>query len=144
VIILPINSITIFNVLSLINLALIIFLFIKIRKELSKFNKSLNEIEFNEKLESMLSEDIKSENIHKLASNLFTKIKMRYNLKANSFSEAIEELKRRYDIKEDFKDMIIDFFNHMVIISYKKETISTDELIELKKKIKYIIQSLKS
>ncbi len=119
-------------------------MFIKIRKELSKFNKSLNEIEFNEKLESMLSEDIKSENIHKLASNLFTKIKMRYNLKANSFSEAIEELKRRYDIKEDFKDMIIDFFNHMVIISYKKETISTDELIELKKKIKYIIQSLKS
>ncbi|MDK2849799.1 MAG: hypothetical protein PWP03_750 [Candidatus Woesearchaeota archaeon] len=128
----------------MINLALIVYLFIKFRKDISKFNKSLNEIEFNEKLQSMLSEDIKSENLHKLAGNLFTKIKLKYNLKANSFSEAIEELKRRYDIPQDFRDLVIDFFNHMVIISYKKETISTDELVELKKKIRFIIQSLKN
>jgi len=128
----------------MINLVLIVVMFLKFKKAISKFNKSLNEIEFNEKLESMLSEDIKSENIHKLASNLLTKIKIKYNLKASSFSEAVEELKRRYDIPQDFRDLIIDFFNNMVIISYKKETISTDELIELKKKIKFIIQALKS
>lgn len=96
------------------------------------------------KISNVFSGSDEDKSIHDLANDLFKEAKTRYNLKAHSYSDMIKELSQIDNIEDDMRDALIDFFEHMIVISYKEEggPHFEHEMAYLKKKLKVIVHRM--
>ncbi len=115
----------------------------KVKKEIERFTNKLSDIHLDSKIADIFSEKMDHENLHKLTNNLFKKIKEEFNLTANNHSDLVEEL-RNADIDENLKEALIDFFQQMIIISYKEEEMEHSDRDQIKKKLKMIVKMINS
>ncbi|RME31469.1 hypothetical protein D6789_02640 [Candidatus Woesearchaeota archaeon] len=119
-------------------------LFRKLSELERRHRKTLGEISLNSKLSEIFAGNVNKENIYTLAHHLFQHAKRRYNLKAKSHDELIRELKMKENIEAQLRDALIDFFENLMLISYKKDNVSEEEKEALKNKIKIIVSHLQS
>lgn len=105
-------------------------------------NTQFSEMNIDSKLSTMFSQNSNNKSVDELTKMVFNNIKNKYNLEAKSYSSVIEEIKIHPDIAADLKEVLIEFFNEIVRISYRAEVISEVEKEDLKNKIKLILQIL--
>lgn len=113
----------------------------KIRVEVEHFTNKLTDMHLDSKIADIFSENLDHENLHKLTNNLFNRIKEEFNLTSKNHSDLVEEL-RKANIDEELKETLIDFFQQMIIISYKEESMEHSDRDQIKKKLKMIIKML--
>ncbi len=94
------------------------------------------------KLEETLTNLTQNSNsIHELANQLFMNVKTVFGLKSKTYSLAIKEIEEK-PLDPKIKELLLDFFNDMILISYKDENITETEKEDLKQKIKVIMNLL--
>ncbi len=130
--------------LSIANAVASFFLYRKLEALGRHHRRVVGEMTLNSQLAELFSGSMNKESIYTLAHQLFQHAKKRYNLKARSHDELIKELRSKENIKEELREAMIDFFENLMLISYKKEKVSDEEKEELKRKIKLIIAHLHS
>lgn len=133
---------TILYVLVVANAVFSWFVYRKLQEMATRHHRMVSELNLNTKLADLFSGNVDHENVHTLATHLFHHAKKRYRLTANNHSEMVRELRVREDIDEKLRDAMVDFFENMMLISYKKDNLSDDEKADLKKKIKLIVDHL--
>lgn len=112
------------------------------QKELIKeVGSKFSEINIDNKLSSMFSENGSSRSIDNLTKSLFTSIKKKYDIHSVSYTDFIEDVKRHGTMSDKLKDVLIDFFTEVIHISYRDQTISENEKNDLREKIKIIIKA---
>ncbi len=136
--------------LSIISLAAVGGLFYYFRKEIKKINEEIlrQKTVFNKFIleDVMFAEDVGSkklfkENVINLARKIFIFLKRRYGLKSTNYAELIEELKK-LEIKQEFKNQLIEFFDSIILLEYSKNALSESEKKELKKKAVNLIKKM--
>ncbi|MFH1212236.1 MAG: hypothetical protein V1659_04915 [Candidatus Woesearchaeota archaeon] len=132
------------STVTILNSALILLLYRHLKKVLKDLNFKLNDINLDTKIADVFSgsqEEDKS--LHDLANDLFEHVKIKYKIKAHSYSDVITKLGKMSDIDDNLRDSLIDFFEHMIVISYKKEGPHFEHEKEyLKSKLKSIVRVL--
>ncbi len=133
--------------------SIIIFLFIiailylfyivfNLKKEIKELKEEIKKYLSDLKLEETLTNLTQNSNsIHELANNLFANVKLTFGLKSKTYSLAIKEIQEK-PLDPKIKELLLDFFNDMILISYKDENISEQEKEDLKQKIKVIMNLL--
>lgn len=99
-----------------------------------------SEMDIDSKLSNMFSDTSTTRTVDGLTKLVFDKIKTKYGLSAKSYSSVIDEVKMHTSINIELKEVLVDFFNEVVRISYRAEEISESEKQDLKEKIKMILQ----
>ncbi len=139
-----------FNIISLIALLLgffNIYYIYSVSKKVNamayKFKNKLYDMDIDSKLSSMLSSGEAIHGLNDIASELFMNLKQRFGFEAKSYFKLIDELKLNNKIDTELKEDLIDFFESMIHISYRKESLSPEEEETMKKKIKVILTRLK-
>ncbi|MBN1645973.1 hypothetical protein JW868_02950 [Candidatus Woesearchaeota archaeon] len=112
----------------------------KIVRTRHELRAMLAEVNLNSKIADTFSHNIDQHNISSLANNLVKKLKSKYGMRSTSYSDLVMEIRHSREISDDLREALIDFFEHLVLISYKEETISDQERVDLKRKLKMIIK----
>lgn len=129
------------TVITFINLYLIINLSKKLERTEGAMRQKISDIDIDSKLNKMFSDkSIKS--VDSLAGTLFKNVRKHFNINAHSYSELVDEIKSCPRLKNELGELLIDFFNKMIQISYKKDEISEEEKEHLRKEIKIIVRRL--
>ena len=96
----------------------------------------IHDISVDNQVSEIISNDTNEhKDITVLGDELFKKIKKTYRLKSTTFNDITKELKQSTNIEKDLKEAIIEFFNEMVIISYKDEILDDSHKEMLKSKL---------
>jgi len=104
---------------------------------------AVGELLMDNKLYAAFEEKDLAKNIETLALVVFRKVKERFHLKAESYAEVVQEIDKSRDVPEDIRELLIDFFNEMIRITYRDEAeLSHDEKVDLRKKIKVILKAV--
>ena len=90
----------------------------------------------------MFSDDPNFEEMSKISDLLFHKLKSKYNLKANSYSEMIDEIRGLDSMDDDLKSMLVEFFQYIIVTAYKDPSASEFDKNDIKKKLKIILHTL--
>ena len=103
----------VFTVIALVGCAVEAYLILRINKELEDLRESITKkvdtISIENKLKDVYEgEDL--EDLHKLSSKIFDKVKSNFNLKASSYSELVEEIKKNPRLQGDLGELLTDFF----------------------------------
>ena len=137
----------VFTVIALVGCAIEAYLILRINKELedlkTSVNKKVETISIETRLKDVFEED-GSEDLHKLASKLFEKIKSRFDCKASSYSELVVEIKKSPKLQGELGELLIDFFTKINRLFYKKEGLSEEEKEDLKKETRLIIKKMQN
>lgn len=115
-------------------------LYNKTARVVNDVGSQFSEINIDNKLSNMFSEASATKGVDGLTKMVFDSIRNKYNLKANSFAEIIDEIKLHPNMALELKELLIEFFNEVIRISYRAETISDYEKEDLKEKIKLILR----
>lgn len=130
-------------VITLANSFFIWWIYRHLHKVTTGFHKKLTEFNMEHELNEAFSHDtIDGEDIHKLAFDLFKRVKQLYSIKAHSYSEMAAQLKARGDIQNNLRDAMVDFFQNIIHISYRQHSLSEVDREDIKKKIKMILTML--
>ncbi|MFT4307892.1 MAG: hypothetical protein ACMXYM_00790 [Candidatus Woesearchaeota archaeon] len=108
-----------------------------------KIQDQLEQLRTETRLADMFSGQGTSENVFALANNLFRTVKQQFKLEATSYTQVIRELEHAH-ISTDLREALIDFFEHMVLISYKDHEVSGQEREQLKSKIRLIMKKIET
>ena len=116
-----------------------------LRKDYQQFKRDtqllLQEYMLERKLNNLIQHG-EEDSLHTLAHDLVAHVKKKFKLKAKTYSTLIEELRQRYDIDEDIKNLLLDFFHEMIIINYKNDNLDREEKERVKEKIKLLLNVL--
>ncbi|MCK5108020.1 MAG: hypothetical protein KAQ83_04800 [Nanoarchaeota archaeon] len=129
------------SIITIINLYLIIKLNKKLESTESMIKQKIYDIDIDSKLNKMFS-DKSVKSVDGLAGTLFKNVRKHFNLNAHSYSELVDEIKSCPQLKNELGELLIDFFNQMIQISYKKDEVSEEEKEQIRKEIKIIIKRL--
>jgi hypothetical protein len=108
-----------------------------------KIKEQLEQVRTETRLADMFSGQGTSENVYALANNLFRTIKQQFKLEATSYTQVIRELEHAH-ISSELREALIDFFEHMVLVSYKDHEVSGQERDQLKSKIRFIMKKIET
>ena len=134
------TSIIIF--LLIIAILYLFYIVFNLKKEIKELKEEIKKYLSDLKLEETLTNLTQNSNsIHELANNLFANVKLTFGLKSKTYSLAIKEIQEK-PLDPKIKELLLDFFNDMILISYKDENISEQEKEDLKQKIKVIMNLL--
>ncbi len=118
---------------------------LQLRKDYLAFKREtqllLQEYMLERKLTSMIQQG-EEDSLHQLAHELVAHVKRKFKLKAKTYSALTEELRQRYDIDEDVRNLLLDFFHEMIIINYKNDKLDREEKERVKEKIKLLLHLL--
>lgn len=130
-------------VITIANSAAIAYFFMHFNKRHDYVEKKLNDLNRDTQISEVFSGGVEDKSLHDLANDLFRHVKNKYHLQAHSYNGLIKDLSQHEKIDEDLRDDLIDFFEHMIIISYKKESPHFEhEKDYLKAKLKIIVHFL--
>ncbi|MFH1590889.1 MAG: hypothetical protein ABIC95_03090 [archaeon] len=125
---------------TLLNSVLLFVLFRRMRHDETDYHHKLSDLSISSRITTAFSKHLDPHDITQLANDLFERIKHRFNLEAHSYSELITKLQQTESIEPKLKDDLVDFFQEMILISYKEESISDKEKDEIKTKLKMILR----
>ena len=108
-----------------------------------KIKDQLEQLRTETRLSDIFSGQGGSENVYALANNLFRTIKQQYKLEATSYTQIVRELEHAH-IQPELRGALIDFFEHMILISYKDHEIAAQERDKLKSKIRLIMKRIET
>lgn len=108
-----------------------------------KIKDQLEQLRTETKLSDIFSGQGRSENVYALANNLFRTVKQQFGLEATSYTEMVRELEHAH-VGTELREALIDFFEHMILISYKDHDVPTEERDQLKGKIRLIMKKLEA
>ena len=108
-----------------------------------RVKEQLDQLRTETRLAEMFSGQGSSENVYALANNLFRTIKQQYRLEATSYTQIVKELEHAH-IPTDLREALMDFFEHMILISYKDHEIAASERDQLKSKIRLIMKKIET
>jgi len=115
----------------------------KIHRMFNELKKYETEIDLDSQLSDIFSENNQKKS-YELGHKMMNYLKRKFKLHSNSYSDMIEEVKKKKDMDDALKEYLVDLFQDMIIISYKTDLISKDERDNLKKKIKMVIKRIES
>jgi len=107
------------------------------------FKRKISDIDIDSKVNKMFSGN-GTKGIDDLASILFNNVKKHFHFKATSYSELVDEINACPQLKNELGELLKDFFNKMIQISYQKEEIAEEEKDRLRKEIKAIVRRIQS
>ena len=108
-----------------------------------RVKEQLDQLRTETRLAEMFSGQGSSENVYALANNLFRTIKQQFRLEATSYTQIVKELEHAH-IPTDLREALMDFFEHMILISYKDHEIAASERDQLKSKIRLIMKKIET
>jgi hypothetical protein len=108
-----------------------------------KIKDQLEQLRTETRLADIFSGQGGSENVYALANNLFRTVKQQYKLEAKSYTQIVRELEHAH-IPTDLREALSDFFEHMILISYKDHEIAASERDQLKSKIRLIMKKIET
>ncbi len=106
--------------------------------------RKIQEIGLENELSNVFAPNSSQGDILKITNDLFRRIKITYEIEANSYSELVTHLRQSANIDEDLKNMLIDYFETVTLISYRDQNVTDAERAEIKSKLKLIIKMLPS
>ena len=101
-----------------------------------------SQLDLDNKLSNFLNDAATNRSIDELTKMVFDNLKEKFGLSGNSYSELIDEIKLHSNMSRELKELLVEFFNEVIRISYREENITDKEKEELKRKVKILLQSL--
>ena len=129
------------TIITIINIYLIIQLNKKLEQTKNQIKAKISDIDIDSRLNKMFS-DKSAKSVDSLAGILFKNVKKHFKLNAHSFSELVDEIRACPQLKNELGELLIDFFEKMIRISYKKDEMDEEEKEEIRKEIKIIAKRL--
>ena len=126
----------------ILNYALLWLFYRKFKADYEKFAKKIQEIGLENELSDVFAPNSSQKDILRITNDLFNRIKKIYEINANSYTELVNHLKMRQDIDENLRDMLVDYFDTVTLISYRDHAITDTERAEIKSKLRLIIKML--
>ncbi len=109
----------------------------------SQMKGAVGELLMDNKLYSAFEEKDVAKSIESLALVVFKRVKERFKFKAESYAEIVTEIDKSRDVPDQIRELLIDFFNEMIKITYKDDNeLSADQKVDLRKKIKVILKAV--
>ena len=135
-------GIVIIGAISLVNAIFLYLLYKTVTHKFADYDHKFSQMKIENELELAMSEqdqDKKEFNI--IVRELFERVKIKFNLtKVSSYSEMVEEIKVSPKIDSTLKKVLIDFFERVMVLEYKDNSLKADEKSELKKELKIILE----
>jgi len=128
--------------IGLVNAYFLWVLFDKISKLTKTVDDRFSELDLDNQLNSMFSEESSGKNIDNLTKMVFENVKSKFDLRARSYNEILSEIKGSKNISLELKELLDDFFSEVIRISYRAESITDFEKNTLRQKIKLIFRIL--
>jgi hypothetical protein len=127
----------------ILNYVLLWLFYKKFKLDYEKFAKRIQEIGLENELSDVFAPNSNQNDILRITNDLFARIKKIYDLQnVNSYSELVNNLKQNLNIDENLRNMLVDYFDTVTLISYRDHSISDAERAEIKSKLKLIIKML--
>jgi hypothetical protein len=130
------------GVLIIVNYLIIWLFYRKFKSVYDDFARKIQEIGLENELSSVFASNSTQNDILRITNDLFGRIKQTYNINANSYSEIVSYLKQNQSMDENLRNMLVDYFETVTIISYRSHSITDSERAEIKSKLKQIIKML--
>jgi len=127
-----------------LNYALLWLFYRKFKTIYAELVKKIQEIGLENELTNVFAPNSSQGDILKITNDLFRRIKQIYEIEANSYSELVTHLRQSGNIDEDLKNMLVDYFETVTLISYRDQSVTDAERAEIKSKLKLIIKMLPS
>lgn len=131
-------------VIGLVNSYFIWKLYSRMSVVMNEIGSHFSELDIDNKLSNFLSDTASNRSIDQLTKMVFDNLKEKFGLKGNSYSELIDEIKLHSNMSRELKELLVEFFDEVIRISYREETITDREKEDLKKKIKVLLQSFQN
>jgi hypothetical protein len=126
-----------------LNYVLLWLFYRKFKFDYDKFAKRIQEIGLENELSDVFAPNSSQNDILRITNDLFNRIKRIYELQnVNSYTDLINNLKQNQGIDENLRNMLVDYFDTVTLISYRDHSISDAERAEIKSKLKLIIKML--
>lgn len=106
--------------------------------------EQLDQLRTETKLSDIFSGNGAGENVYSLSNQLFRTLKQQFALESASYTQMVRELEHASKIPQELREALIDFFEHMILISYKDHDIPEEERDQLKSKIRLIMKRLET
>ena len=130
-------------VIVIIEAIAIYLLYYHFDQEVRKLFTIINHMDKDHKISDAFHNINESDDLHKITNDLFKTIKKRFQINAHSYSELIEKLKMDDDIDENLREDLINFFDSMILIDYKKDGGDKNkQKANMKSKLKKIMEKL--
>ena len=100
-----------------------------------------SEMNIDNKITAMFSGS-STKTVDGLSKIVFNQLKEKFDIRARSYAELIDEIKLNPTISLELKETLISFFQDIIRVSYKDEAVDDTEKDMLKMKIKTILQKL--
>jgi hypothetical protein len=100
-----------------------------------------SEIDIDNKISAMFTGS-STKTVDGLSKIVFKQLKDKFDIRARSYAELIEEIKLNPTINLELKESLISFFQEIIRISYREENVDETERETLKLKIKSILRKL--
>jgi hypothetical protein len=126
----------------ILNYILLWLFYRKFKTDYEKFAKKIQEIGLENELSDVFAPNSSQKDILRITNDLFNRIKKTYEINANSYTELVNNMKMRQDIDENLRDMLVDYFDTVTLISYRDHSITDGERAEIKTKLRLIIKML--
>ncbi|MCF7861923.1 hypothetical protein K9M79_06780 [Candidatus Woesearchaeota archaeon] len=135
----------VFLVMVIANSVVIYILFKRIKRIEEKIFRKFLEVSFTAEISEIFSNDeLQEEKISYLARKIFTFVKDKFQLKATTYTELIEELKATDAIGDSISSLLIDFFNDLITIQYQEKSLDGEEKKLFKDKTIIIAKKLEA
>ena len=90
---------------------------------------------------AMSEKDQDKEEFNAIVRELFERVKLKFNIKnVSSYSEMIDAVKTTPKIDSTLKKVLTDFFERVMVLEYKDNSLKVEEKLELKKELKIILE----
>ncbi|MGM5480085.1 MAG: hypothetical protein ACQESC_01360 [Nanobdellota archaeon] len=135
---------SIISIVSLIVSGIIGYVAWNLHKKIIKLTNAVGN-KFSEfDIEKRLSGSFNGENnkLDDVTRTIFYKLKKKFQLNANSYFQILDEIKNTPQIDKNMKELLINFFNQIINISYRDAEVPLEKEEELKQKTKVIINFL--
>ena len=126
---------------ALVNVAFIFMLYKLVISKFTEYDQRINEFSVDSELQAVFTEKTEDhEEFDKVVLELYNKVKHTFKIEAKSYAELVEKLKFKRDINEKLRVNLVEFFEKMIIFSYKSNDISDEEKAIIRKELKSIIR----
>jgi hypothetical protein len=116
-------------------------LYTRIHSVQEEVGSHFSEIDIDNKISAMFTGS-STKTVDGLSKIVFKQLKDKFDIRARSYAELIEEIKLNPTINLELKESLISFFQEIIRISYREENVDETERETLKLKIKSILRKL--
>lgn len=129
-------------VIAIVNAIFMYLIYKTVVHKFAEYDRNFSEINIESELEVAFSETSqKQEGFNEVVRELFERVKLKFGFtKVSSYTDMITTLKKSTNVDLTLRKVLIDFFEQVMVLSYRNNEMSNKEKSDLRKELKIILK----